>query len=159
MKKLLSLTLLSLFLVLAGCSQSPSTQNPDNPQPNTPDLNTTTDPNKPSEQENPEKLVTITSPDLEKPVTSPLTIKGEVPGYYFWEAVFPVRLEDANGNILAQGSAYADAEWMTEEKVPFTATLEFETPPTETGTLYLDRENASGLPEHEHSESFPVKFK
>jgi spore germination protein GerM len=49
-------------------------------------------------------------------------------------------------------------EWMTEEYVPFEATLSFNPPQTETGTLILSKDNPSGLPEHDDELRIPVRF-
>jgi hypothetical protein len=47
---------------------------------------------------------------------------------------------------------------MTEEFVPFTATLTFEQPETETGFLVLEKDNPSGLPEQADELRIPVSF-
>ncbi len=91
-------------------------------------------------------------------VRSPLLIEGEARGYWFFEADFPVRLLDADGNELATGTAYAQDEWMTEEFVPFVAELEFAQPTTDTGDLRLLRDNPSGFPENDDVLTIPVKF-
>src|SRR4051794_24409101 len=45
-------------------------------------------------------------------VHSPLVIRGEARGPWFFEASFPVKLLDANGATLASFHADAKAEWM-----------------------------------------------
>jgi hypothetical protein len=103
--------------------------------------------------------VAVTSPDLSSAIASPLTLAGDAPGGWYFEATFPVVLEDAMGNVLAEGYATANSDWMTTELVPFTATLEFTAPPSgSAGNLVLKRSNASGLPEHDASASWPVEF-
>ena len=47
---------------------------------------------------------------------------------------------------------------MTQDFVPFLATLEFETPDTEQGTLVFEKDNPSGLPEHDDRLIMPVRF-
>ena len=47
---------------------------------------------------------------------------------------------------------------MTDAFVPFSAELSFEKPTTSTGTLVLERSNASGLPEHDAELRVPVRF-
>ena len=103
-------------------------------------------------------LVRVTSPRPNDFVTSPLVISGEARGVWFFEASFPVNLFDAEGNLLAQWHATAEEEWMTEEFVPFTAVLEFETPPAGFGDLILEKDNPTGLPEYYDSFRIPVKF-
>ncbi len=91
--------------------------------------------------------------------TSPLLIRGKARGYWYFEASFPVRLLDGNGKLLAIKPAQADGEWMTEEFVPFSMTLEFEKPTTGTGTLILQKDNPSGLPEYDDELVIPVRFR
>jgi len=88
-----------------------------------------------------------------------ITFSAETPGTMFFEASFPVTVKDASGNIVYFGLATADGEWMTEAYVPFTASLEKQADPsTETGTMIFQRDNPSGLPEHDSSFEVPVVF-
>lgn len=109
--------------------------------------------------------VSLIEPREGAEVTSPLKISGEARGYWFFEASFPVILVNWDGLIIAQGIATAQDTWMTEEMVPFTAELTFENPvPTgaqdfmKNGTLILQRDNPSGLPEHDAAVEVPVRF-
>jgi len=54
--------------------------------------------------------------------------------------------------------AQAQGDWMTTEFVPFEAVLEFAVPQTEFGTLILEKDNPSGLPQNADSISIPVRF-
>ncbi len=90
-------------------------------------------------------------------VTSGMEVSGEARGTFFSEGVFPVELLDENGTVLAQASATADGEWMTEDFVPFTVTLTFSTATTK-GTLVLKKDNPSGLAEHDESMQISVAF-
>jgi hypothetical protein len=104
-------------------------------------------------------LVTVTTPLPGDSITSPLEIKGEARGQWFFEASFPVILTNWDGLIIAQGIATADGDWMTTEFVPFTATLEFTKPEyNERGTLILQKDNPSGLPEHDDAFEFAIRF-
>jgi len=47
---------------------------------------------------------------------------------------------------------------MTDELVPFIATLEFKVPAEGQGTLVLNRDNPSGLPANDDSVFIPVDF-
>jgi hypothetical protein len=104
------------------------------------------------------QLIQVEKPLPNMDVTSPLTIKGKAKGYWFFEANFPVKLLDAHGNVLTESYAQADGEWMTEDFVDFSATLEFDAPDDERGMLVLERANASGLPEHDRHYQLPVIF-
>ncbi len=93
-------------------------------------------------------------------ISSPLVIKGEARGTWFFEASFPVSLVDWDGKIIAEGPAIADGEWMTTNYVPFTLTLNFTKPSySDKGALILKRDNPSGLPEHDAAVEVPIKFK
>lgn len=104
-------------------------------------------------------LIRLTTPQPEGVITSPLTITGVARGYWYFEATFPIILTDWDGLIIAEGYATADSDWMTEEFVPFTATLEFEKPAYgDRGSLILQKSNASGLPEHDDALEITVFF-
>jgi len=47
---------------------------------------------------------------------------------------------------------------MTEDFVPFSARLEFTKPVSETGAVVLQKDNPSGLPEHDESLVIPIRF-
>ncbi len=91
-------------------------------------------------------------------INSPLVILGEAKLWYF-EASFPVRLEDAGGRIITQVPAQAKTDWMTEEFVAFEAKLEFEPPATETGFIVLEQDDPSGLKSNIEFMKIPVTFK
>ncbi len=94
-----------------------------------------------------------------EPISDSLTVTGEARGYWFFEASFPVILEDVDGNEISTGIATAEGEWMTEEFVPFTVTLTV--PPEEAytlGKLRFVKDNPSGLPENDDEMWIPVTF-
>lgn len=91
-------------------------------------------------------------------IKSPFVVHGEARGYWFFEASFPVRLYDGNGEEIAVSIAQAEEEWMTENFVPFSAELKFAAPATKEGVLVLQKDNPSGLPEHDDELRIPVKF-
>lgn len=103
--------------------------------------------------------VRILSPMPGDHITSPLVIKGEAKGYWYFEADFPVILTDWDGLIIAESHAIAQSEWMTEDFVPFEAVLEFTRPAYgERGTLILQKSNASGLPELDDAVEIGIYF-
>ena len=96
-------------------------------------------------------------------ISSPITITGEARGNWYFEASFPITLVDWDGRIIAQVPAQAQGEWMTTEYVPFSATLTFENPSwdadfSKRGAVILQKDNASGLPEHDDSLEIFVVF-
>lgn len=104
-------------------------------------------------------LIRVSAPLSGALVTSPLTVTGEARGTWYFEASFPVRILDANGVELGVVAAQAQGDWMTTEFVPFSAALSFATSTTATGTLVLEKDNPSGLPEHDDHIEIPIKFK
>ena len=106
-----------------------------------------------------DERISVTSPATGSSVKSPLVIRGEARGNWYFEGSFPVLLVAENGMPLVSGVATAEGEWMTEEIVPFAATLEFVVQAGITkGSLILSRDNPSGLPEHDAKVMIPVKF-
>lgn len=95
----------------------------------------------------------------DKEVSSPLTIRGKVPGTWSFEASFPVSLLAGEDTLLVQTPAQIDGEWMTEANVPFSVTLNFETPEDETeGRIIFRKDNPSGLPENDDVVEIPIRF-
>lgn len=103
-------------------------------------------------------LIRVTAPLPESVVTSPLTIRGEARGTWYFEASFPVSVIDGTGAVIGQGIAQAKGEWMTTEFVPFEATIDFTAPPTGTGAVILSKDNPSGLPENDAQIIIPIRF-
>lgn len=107
--------------------------------------------------ENPEVVVETPKPgDL---VTSPLVVKGQARGYWFFEANLPITLKDENGKILAQQGFQAIGDWITNDYVRFEGTLDFANPETEFGVLIIEKDNPSGLSEFDASFAVPVRFR
>lgn len=103
--------------------------------------------------------IILDQPQPKATISSPLTISGQARGTWYFEATFPVVLTNWDGLIIAEGYATADGDWMTEEFVPFTATLEFETPDYgERGSLILQKANPSDLPENDDALEIEVRF-
>lgn len=105
------------------------------------------------------EMIYADSPKPNAVVQSPLMVTGAARGNWYFEASFPVKLLDANGNVLVQTPAQAQGEWMTTEFVPFSVKLAFETPTTTTGTLVLQKDNPSGLPEYDNALYIPIRFR
>lgn len=102
--------------------------------------------------------IQVTAPHAGTLVSSPLTVTGQAKGTWYFEASFPVRLLDGNGNEIAITPAQAQGDWMTTDFVPFVATLSFTKPATPTGTLILENDNPSGDPSRAMQIAIPVRF-
>ncbi|MBI4276254.1 GerMN domain-containing protein [Candidatus Uhrbacteria bacterium] len=102
--------------------------------------------------------VRVFEPTSGATITSPLLVRGEARGWWFFEASFPVKLIDARGHVVAEAPAQADGEWMTDAFVPFHVELKFDPPAIPGGYLVLEKDNPSGLPENAASVQIPVQF-
>lgn len=100
--------------------------------------------------------VRLQSPQANATVTSPLTVTGTARGSWFFEGVMPVRLVSTTGTLIAQASATSTENWMTEEYIPFTATLTFAVDTEQAAELVIAKDNPSGLPENAGEVRIPV---
>ncbi|MDZ7726063.1 MAG: Gmad2 immunoglobulin-like domain-containing protein [Candidatus Campbellbacteria bacterium] len=102
-------------------------------------------------------LIRVSSPRPGEEVGSNFTIEGQARGYWFFEATFPVSVENEDGEILAETYATAGGDWMTEDFVSFTAEIEVEGNYSGEARLVLHRANASGLPENDDQMFIPIE--
>lgn len=102
--------------------------------------------------------VIVTQPLPNSVVKSPIFLKGEAKGPWYFEASFPVSVIDANGQVMGGGIATAQGDWMTTGFVPFTSTITIKNPTTPTGFVIFTKDNPSGLPEFDDEERMPVRF-
>lgn len=103
-------------------------------------------------------MIRVALPLPNSAVESPLLLRGEARGNWYFEASFPAEILDANGKRLGMIPVQAIGEWMTTEFVPFEASFSFETPTTDTGMLVLHKDNPSGLPEFDDKVVIPIHF-
>lgn len=100
--------------------------------------------------------VKVSSPLPNAPVSQAFIVSGYARGTWFFEASFPVQIRDPQNNLVGQGIAQADGEWMTTEFVAFNAPVTINNNYSGPATLILHKDNPSGLPEHDDSVSFPI---
>lgn len=84
------------------------------------------------------------------------SIIGKARGYWFFEASFPVKVLDKDGNVLFVGPATAIGDWMTEDFVQFK--IDVKVPENYIGpaTIILQKDNPSDMREKDASISFPI---
>ena len=104
-------------------------------------------------------MIRVVTPIPNALIKSPVIVSGEARGNWYFEASFPVKILDAEGRQLGIVPAQAQGEWMTTNFVPFSVSLSFTTSTTDTGTLVLEKDNPSGLPEHAAEVRIPVRFR
>ncbi|MBI2063276.1 MAG: tryptophan-rich sensory protein [Candidatus Yanofskybacteria bacterium] len=110
-----------------------------------------------------EDLIKVENVKANDTVSSPLTVKGQARGIWFFEASFPIVLTDWDGRIISEGYAMAKKDWMTEDFVPFEGVIEFKKPEyigdfSRRGALILRKDNPSGLPEYDDAIEIPILF-
>jgi hypothetical protein len=103
-------------------------------------------------------LIKIESLHAGDAVLSPLTVTGQARGNWFFEASFPIKALDANGKVIGMGNGRAEGEWMTENFVPWEATISFIAPASGGGEVVFMKDNPSGLPQHDAEVRVPVVF-
>lgn len=106
-------------------------------------------------------LIGVDQPLAGATVTSPLVVRGEARGSWYFEGSFPIVVTNWDGLIIGQGHATADGEWMTNDYVPFTGTIEFNTAstsPYNRGSVIFKKDNPSGLPQNDNALEVPVVF-
>lgn len=107
------------------------------------------------------QLVQVTSPQANNAITSPVTVSGEAPGYWYFEASAPVSIVNWDGLIIGEGYVTAQGDWMTEDQVAFTGTIEYDIDPAtpyNRGWLILHRDNPSDLPQNDAAVEIPITF-
>ncbi len=103
-------------------------------------------------------LIRIDTPRPNTKISSPLVISGQAVGTWFFEADFPVLLM-VGDEVIAEGYATAQSDWMTENFVNFVGELEFKVPPGfKQGTFILVKDNPSDLRENDDQLEVPVLF-
>lgn len=125
---------------------------------------------KPLPPEESNSSILIYYPKSNDTISSPLVIKGEARGNWFFEATAPAVLVDWDGLIIAEGYIQANppaggGDWMTENFVEFEGTLEFKKPEMaektdfgKNGALILKKDNPSGLLENDDFVEIPIRF-
>lgn len=103
-------------------------------------------------------LIRISAPRPNGTIKSPAIIEGEARGTWFFEASFPIKLYDENNKLLGTAIAEAQSDWMTENFVKFKAVLSYSVTQAGKGTLVLEKDNPSGLPENADELRVPIKY-
>lgn len=151
MKKLIFILILPIFL--HSCKDNPQESNSkDSPQAASEKMGRN------SEKDKLNDLLKVQTPQESQMVSSPLQLKGEARGYWFFEANAPVELLNEDFQPIAKNTITAKGEWMTEDYVPFKGTLEFPPPSTSRGYLIFHKANPSGLEENAVSDTMEVSF-
>ncbi len=106
-------------------------------------------------------LIVVDSPKPGDTISSTtVTITGKARGTWYFEASFPIEVEAntfGGSEIIGQGHAEAQGNWMTEDFVPFTATIKLSKAPEKSQVvLVLKNDNPSGDPARDLKLRIPV---
>ncbi|MFA6383427.1 MAG: Gmad2 immunoglobulin-like domain-containing protein [Parcubacteria group bacterium] len=107
--------------------------------------------------------IIISAPAKNSTIFSPIIVSGKARGTWFFEGSFPMEVYEDSGKKIGSGTAQFVSspeapEWMTENFVNFSGTVEFSKPTTETGYILFKKDNSSDLRELDESFKLPVKF-
>jgi hypothetical protein len=108
--------------------------------------------------------ISVTNPQPNQTINSPLTVEGKAIGSWFFEASFPIELVSDQGKVFGQSFVQAQSDpsheggvnWMTENFVSFKGELNYQTVATTTGKLILKNDNPSGLAQNDKKIEIPV---
>ena len=111
-------------------------------------------------------MIELETPRPNEKISSPLILRGNALGSWFFEGDFPVILTDWDGKIIAEGYVSSKGEWMLEGLVPFGGELIFEKPEPASpagrfdnrGTLILRKDNVSDNPKLDNALEIPILF-
>ncbi len=107
----------------------------------------------------PTSEVILETPQEGARLSSPIKIKGQAPGSWFFEGQIVAQLLDKNGKLMATSPLVAQGEWMTEKLVTFEGELSFTQPKVATSAaLVIASDNPSGLPENQKTYTLSVEL-
>lgn len=77
---------------------------------------------------------------------------------WFFEASFPIMLEDDNSKVISKSIATASWNWMTSDYVEFNSELNYSNPETEYWYIIFQNDNPSGLEENKIEKKIKIKI-
>lgn len=92
--------------------------------------------------------VIIDNPAQGAEVTSPLFVSGKILGSWFFEATTTILIRDELGKELSKSYITTSDDWMTEDYVTFSGTIEFDIEDNQKATLVIEKANPSDLLEN-----------
>ena len=103
--------------------------------------------------------IVIDSPKANSVIGDKVEISGKAKGSWYFEASFPIQIQDSDGNTLATGTATALSDWMTEDFVSFSSIIEFSAPTTTSyGKIVFKNDNPSGDSTKDRFFEVPISF-
>ena len=102
--------------------------------------------------------INVTSPKNNEELKDIITVEGEALGTWFFEAVFPISIEDMNRNTIASSFVTAEENWMTDLPVKFRGAIDVPDDFSGKAVLILKKDNPSGLPEKDSRVEIPISI-
>lgn len=102
--------------------------------------------------------IAVTLPLPNDTISENFIVEGQARGMWYFEASFPIKLVDSDGNVLMEEPMQAQGDWMTTDFVPFHGEYTVDFGGATSGKLILQKDNPSGLPENDASIEIPVLF-
>lgn len=102
--------------------------------------------------------VSVDQPESGATIGSPVTVVGQAPGTWFFEAVLPISIETVDGEVLAEEIFVTDQDWMTEVLLDFSLEIEFESPDANFGFIKIIKNDVSNIPRNKHFFYWPIRF-
>jgi hypothetical protein len=98
----------------------------------------------------------VETPTPHARLTSPFKVSGQAPGFWYFEAIFPIALVDENGKLLAEAPGQAVDNWMTVQPVRFETEVKFTVTEETRAWLVFTKDNQSGEAVNDGEVRIPV---
>ncbi len=149
-------TYLLIILILCGAGLLTYYRWPSATEYNVMPENNVTGNNDESEETEQNPKIDLISPKPNEELGQSFSIFGQARGSWYFEASFPIVLLDEARNELLTTVATAQGEWMTENFVPYSATVDLKTKYTGKAFLVLKKDNPSGDPSYDDQIEIPI---
>jgi len=98
----------------------------------------------------------VTAPAPGARLQSGFIAEGSAPGFWYFEAVFPITLVDEAGAVLAEAPGQAVDDWMTAGPVRFRTPVAFKVTGETKAWLVFTKDNETGEAENDGEVRVPV---
>jgi hypothetical protein len=85
--------------------------------------------------------VIVDEPQENQLLTSPQTVRGQIPGDWYFGEEYPIRLETAAGDTVTESFITGLEGWDSGAYIPFEVSLVFENPTATSGALIIGRDD------------------
>lgn len=102
--------------------------------------------------------VSVTQPELGATITSPVTVTGQAPGTWFFEAVLQFEILSDDGGVVGEEIFVTDEMWMTEDLLDFSLEIEFDSPDANLGFIKVIKHDVSDIPRNKNFFYWPISF-